>query len=277
MAHTWLSNGAVFLTGLLAGGLGGMIAQKSPAQEPFGDTTQRALPAFTGQAGGMRGPPPLVSAAIGVVVPRHRKEHCSRFVRGRLAVELGTAMAFVACYRRFGLGLPGILHMIIGWHLCILAGTDIMYTMLPNKILLSASGCALLLRLSWWLLQPRHNGMWQAQGWQEQGWRLHGWQGQVWEILIDGFLGACIGFGFLFAASLITPGAIGGGDVKMAGMIGLYLGFPGIVSGMAVGLALAALYTVSMLLIGRLKATDSIPLGVFLSIGTIWTAVAHPV
>ena len=50
-------------------------------------------------------------------------------------------------YRRFGLSLPGVVHMIIAVHLCILAATDIMYRLLPNRILLSASVFAVFLRV----------------------------------------------------------------------------------------------------------------------------------
>jgi hypothetical protein len=60
----------------------------------------------------------------------------------------------------------------------------------------------------------------------------------------------------------------------MAGVIGFYLGFPSIVSGLAVGFTLSALCIIPMLFVGRLKTTDSIPLGVFLALGTMWTVAA---
>lgn len=207
---------------------------------------------------------------IGIIMQRafargcQHKHCCRKLVLARLTLELATAAAFLALYQHYGLGLHGVLHMIIALHLCLLAGTDIMYRLLPNKVLLSVLGFALVLRSSA-LSQPRL--------WTNRTWLIRA-QGMS-SSLSGGILGACFGFGFLLVAALIKPGAIGGGDVKMAGVIGFYLGFPGVVSGLAVGFTLAAVYTVILLLLGRLKTTDTIPLGVFLSISTIWAVVAR--
>ncbi|HHT85887.1 MAG TPA: prepilin peptidase [Firmicutes bacterium] len=258
MAQEWFVNVTVLLIGLVIGSFGGVAATKLAAGAPSGDETHCSL---SEQLPGTWEFLPLTGLAISLIVGKHRRKlHCGKFLFGRLAAELGTAIAFLILYRRFGLSLPGVVHMIIAVHLCILAATDIMYRLLPNRILLSASVFAVLLRLC-------------CVG-QTPVWQFQTWQSQIRSSLIDGFWGACLGFGFLFAASVIRPGAIGAGDVKMAGVIGFYLGFPSIVSGLAVGFTLSALCIIPMLFVGRLKTTDSIPLGVFLALGTMWTVAA---
>ncbi len=234
----------VFFIGLCIGSFGGMVAARLPAGEPFGGRSN--CPSCRQTLG-----PRELMPVLSYLVQKGRCKHCGEKISpAYITVELSTAIAFLVLYKRFGLGPAGVLHMIVALHLCILAGTDIMYGLLPNRILLSASGFALILRL--------------AQVWPIQGWAS----------LIDGFCGACFGFGSLFAVALMKPGAMGGGDVKMAGVIGLYLGFPKILSGLALGFTMSAVYSIPLLLLGRLKATDTIPLGVFLAFGTIWAVAA---
>ncbi len=77
-----------------------------------------------------------------------------------------------------------------------------------------------------------------------------------------------------YVVALVKPGAMGGGDVKMAGVIGFYyLGLYKILPGLGLGFFLSSLYCVPMLIFGRLKKTDTIPLGIFLSFSTILIAV----
>jgi len=80
--------------------------------------------------------------------------------------------------------------------------------------------------------------------------------------------GAAAG-GFLLLAALASPGGMGMGDVKLAGMIGLFLGTPIVVaifvallSGMLVGMTIAV-HT-------RTKARSTgIPFGPFLAFGSL--------
>ena len=234
----------IFLLGLCFGSFGGMLAARIPLGE-----------AITGRSHCTRCNQTLepleLIPVLSFLAQRGKCRHCGEKISpAYVIVELSTAVSFVFLYRCFGLGLQGILHMIVGFHLCVLAGTDIMHGLLPNKILLSASGFAIILRMS------------------------QAWSSQTWASLIDGFWGALVGFGLLFAVAFVRPGAMGGGDVKMAGAIGFYLGFPAVLPGLALGFAVSAVYCIPLLLLGRLKKTDTIPLGVFLSFGTIVTVIA---
>ena len=75
--------------------------------------------------------------------------------------------------------------------------------------------------------------------------------------------------GFLLAAALIRPGAMGLGDVKLAAVLGLYLGrevaaalLIAFVSGSLVGLALVAHH-------GWAARSQTIPFAPFLSLGAL--------
>jgi leader peptidase (prepilin peptidase) / N-methyltransferase len=80
--------------------------------------------------------------------------------------------------------------------------------------------------------------------------------------------------GFLLAAALIRPGAMGLGDVKLAGVLGLYLGrgvaaalLVAFVSGSLLGLALIARH-------GWAARSRTIPFAPFLSLGALVALVA---
>lgn len=65
----------------------------------------------------------------------------------------------------------------------------------------------------------------------------------------------------------------GGGDVNLAGVIGLLLGWPGVIAGLFLGLVLAGVYSAGLIVLrwawGRYEAFDTIPLGPFLGAGAM--------
>lgn len=94
----------------------------------------------------------------------------------------------------------------------------------------------------------------------------------VWTGLITGtesLLGACFGSGFLWLLRLITHNGIGFGDVKFAGAIGLWLGWPAIVPGLGGAFLLGGMTGIYLLLRGRTLKTR-LPFGPFLGIGAYW-------
>ena len=67
--------------------------------------------------------------------------------------------------------------------------------------------------------------------------------------------------------------ALGFGDVNLAGVLGLLLGFPAIVVGLTIGALLGGagslVYLVARLLQGKYRAMDALPYGPFLVAGAI--------
>lgn len=58
------------------------------------------------------------------------------------------------------------------------------------------------------------------------------------------------GFALFFAFNLIRPGAMGAGDVKLAGVIGLIAGFPQVIVALAIGI-IAGGVSAAILIVGR--------------------------
>jgi leader peptidase (prepilin peptidase)/N-methyltransferase len=83
--------------------------------------------------------------------------------------------------------------------------------------------------------------------------------------------------GFLLAAALIRPGAMGLGDVKLAAVLGLYLG-RGVIAALLVAFVSGSL--IGLVLIARngwAARSRTIPFAPFLSLGALAVAVTNMV
>ncbi|MBW7881981.1 MAG: prepilin peptidase [Caldilineaceae bacterium] len=66
-------------------------------------------------------------------------------------------------------------------------------------------------------------------------------------------LGGAMGFGLFLLLAIIGRGALGMGDVKLAGIIGMMTGYPGVLTALMVGASLGA--AVALLLLATRRAT----------------------
>ncbi|MBB2976190.1 leader peptidase (prepilin peptidase)/N-methyltransferase [Microbacterium endophyticum] len=100
--------------------------------------------------------------------------------------------------------------------------------------------------------------------------------GTPWNALFRALICGALLFGF-YAILRALPGAgMGGGDVKLAGIIGLLLGFIGwvpFVVGGAAAFVLGGLFTVMMLALRRVTRESRIPFGPFM-LGGAWCGIA---
>lgn len=94
------------------------------------------------------------------------------------------------------------------------------------------------------------------------------------------FLRAVIAGGVLFvfylAVRLASPGGMGGGDVKLAGVLGLFLGWSGwhaVIFGTFASFVLGGVVAVVLLISGRATRASAIPFGPWMIAGT-WLGLA---
>lgn len=86
-------------------------------------------------------------------------------------------------------------------------------------------------------------------------------------VLINDLIGFCIGFVFLALVSLITRGALGFGDVKLFGIIGLTGGSFCTYSVLLVSLVVSAVVSIVNLARKKMGRRDSFPFGPCIAIG----------
>jgi len=97
-----------------------------------------------------------------------------------------------------------------------------------------------------------------------------------WGPFLRALAGGAILYAFYFIVRVISPRGMGGGDVKLAALVGLYLGWCGWAS-LAVG-AFAAfvfggLYSLALMLLRRAKRKTAIPFGPWMIAGA-WAGIA---
>jgi leader peptidase (prepilin peptidase)/N-methyltransferase len=179
---------------------------------------------------------------------RGRCRSCAEPISVRYPLVEGlTALAFVAVALARGLTLDLALLLPFTALLIAVAGIDLEHRIVPNRIVLPAAIYGLLGSA---LLRPE----------------------QVPELMIAG----AAAFAALLLAALAYPGGMGMGDVKLAGVMGLYLGvavapalLAAFLGGSAVGLALMARH-------GGAARKRALPFAPFLALGGLVGVIVGP-
>jgi leader peptidase (prepilin peptidase) / N-methyltransferase len=172
---------------------------------------------------------------------RGRCRHCGeRISVAYPLLEVGVAAGFVASFLAFddvdeialGCGLIATLATI--------TLTDLEHRIIPNKVLLVSAviGAAILVAGD------------------PGGLAEHG-------------IAAAIAFGFLFVMAIAYPRGMGMGDVKLAGLMGLYLG-RAVAPALLIGFAAGALVGVGLIAArGAAARKTAVPFGPFLALGGV--------
>ena len=130
------------------------------------------------------------------------------------------------------------LAAVLGGVFAVLALIDVETRRIPNAIVLPA--LALAACTSW--------------AWPERG-------------AAEGLAGAAVGLGVMAPAYALSRGGLGGGDVKMAALVGAAAGYPGALAALLVATASAAV-AAAVLLVSRPEGRRAtMPYGPFLALG----------
>lgn len=81
--------------------------------------------------------------------------------------------------------------------------------------------------------------------------------------------GLAAGGGFLLLVAVLSRGAMGGGDIKLFGVVGLFLGFEKTVLAMLLTFLIGGLVSLFLLATGIKGRKDYIPFGPFISAGSL--------
>ncbi|UCH51360.1 MAG: prepilin peptidase, partial [Chloroflexota bacterium] len=91
--------------------------------------------------------------------------------------------------------------------------------------------------------------------------------------IVDAAIGGGIGLGLLLPIGILAREGIGGGDIKLAALIGLITGFPLVFIALFLAMISGGL-TAGILLLAKLKGRkDAIPFGPFLALATMVTII----
>ena len=163
-------------------------------------------------------------------------------------LEVVTAAVLALLLGRFGDSPQAIPFTFLGVLGVMLAAIDVSVQRLPDRLVLPAFPLLIsLLALAAW---PERDGAG----------------------LIRALLGGlALGAGFLVLA-LLRPGQLGGGDIKLAGLAGLalgWLGWPAVTTAAFLGFSLLAVTSLALLVARRVRLSSAVSFGPFLLGGAL--------
>jgi leader peptidase (prepilin peptidase)/N-methyltransferase len=158
----------------------------------------------------------------------------------RPVLEVGTAALFVLVALRFGVSWELPAFLFLAGVAVLLAVIDLQHHLLPNRVVVPsvAVGAGLLL--------------------------LAALPGQEWAALLRAALGAVVLFAVFLVLALVSPSGMGMGDVKLAGLLGLHLGWLGwgaVVVGATAGFVVQAAVALVLLAGRRIGLRGELPFG----------------
>lgn len=232
----------LFIAGAMIGSFAGVVAHRVPVGEGFVSGRSRCDSCREPIAA--RDNVPVLSW----LALRGRCRHCGAAIPGLYPLtELGLGLAWAATYLVLGDDEP--FELALGLVFCavlaVVTVSDLEYRVIPNPVMMFAAVAAIALVAAW---DPS----------------------QLPEHLIAG---AAAG-GALLLVALAHPRGMGMGDVKLAGVMGLYLG-SAVAPGMLAGFLSGATY--GMALIARHGAAarkQAVPFGPFLALGGLFGLLA---
>jgi leader peptidase (prepilin peptidase) / N-methyltransferase len=173
---------------------------------------------------------------------------CGHLIGIPLTLECCTAIVLAALFGRFG-GQPELLAFsFLGCVGVALAAIDLAVHRLPDRLTLSALPVLVALLAVAAFLQHDLPGLARAA------------------------LGGLVLSGCFLLLALIRPGQLGGGDVKLAALVGLALGWLSwrtLLTGAALGFVLAALVSLVLLAARRITVKSYVAFGPFLLGGSL--------
>jgi leader peptidase (prepilin peptidase)/N-methyltransferase len=186
---------------------------------------------------------------------RGRCRYCGVHIPCRILwVELLSGLLFFLAFWRFGLSAPFIITAFWCCVFLVIIFTDWEHKLILNKVTYPAAVVALIILGA--------DSLW-------QGHLLGNLNLIPKPVILSGLIGGAIGFIFFLVVSLIRPGGMGMGDIKLAGLIGLVTGYPLAVVALLIGIVAGGLVAVALLSLGIKGRKDVVPYGSFLGIGPI--------
>jgi leader peptidase (prepilin peptidase)/N-methyltransferase len=224
----------VFLIGICIGSFLNVVIYRLPRRESF--VTGRSRCTVCGHTLAWYDLIPLAS----FLLLAGKCRYCRALISSRYPlVEFLTGAVFVLLFLHFDLTIRFVKYAFFGAFLIAVSMIDFDAYLIPDRLVGTGFLGGLFLSVL-----VRDVGIW------------------------SGILGVVVSAGFLLLVAVISKGGMGGGDIKLSAVTGLFLGWPLGPLGIFLGSCLAGV-TGAFLLVMRLKSRkDSIPFGPFIALGS---------
>lgn len=174
------------------------------------------------------------------IILRGACRYCGARISPRYpVVELFTGFTFVGLFYYYGLQQALLGSLVLSSILIMITFIDLEHYRIPDKVIVFGFLAGIV---------------------------YVAWSGEL--PLKDAFLGILAGGVPLYLLAVFTSG-MGGGDVKLAAMAGLYLGWQKVLLALFLAAGLASLAGITLIVLGIKKRKDPIPFGPFIALGTM--------
>ena len=184
---------------------------------------------------------------------RGRCRYCSARIPIRLPiVELATCLIFaLLTWHSFqawdGLGLELAIAIVYACLFLVIFVIDLEEGLVLNSVVYPGMALAFVFSFFW---------PWPEIIWPDIG-------------VLSALLGSAVGFGFMLLPYIIWRGGMGGGDVMLAGLIGMVAGFPLVFVALLLGILSGGLVAILLLILRLRTRKDPIPFGPFLAAAAV--------
>ncbi|USG64668.1 prepilin peptidase [Brevibacillus ruminantium] len=237
----YLISSILFLLGLLFGSFYNVVGLRVPQGESV------VLPPSHCRSCGHRlGPLDLVPV-LSFLLRKGKCHYCQAKVSPLYPLMEGLCgLAFVLVFVKHGWSAETILGLLFVSMLVIVSVSDLAYRLIPDKITLPA--LALFLILRFWI-HP------------DQPYWMH-------------LLAGVVGFGLFFLLTVLSRGGVGGGDIKLFAVVGLFLGLPLLALAIFLSALLGTLFGLGLMLLRGGGRKTQVPFGPFIAAGSLLAYLA---
>ena len=174
---------------------------------------------------------------------RGKCRYCGASIPYRLPlVEAMTGLVFLLLWHHYGFSIELPLAMLFTCLFIVIVAIDIKHHLILNRVVYPAIGLAFLVTI----LIPDYG-------------------------IISAVIGGVTAAGILLPLALLFPSSMGMGDVKLAALIGLLVGFPQVFIALLITFVLGGAVGGGLLLARLKRRKDPLPLAPFLTAGLITT------
>ena len=191
---------------------------------------------------------------------RGKCRHCGAAIPLRLVwVEIATGALFTLIFVRYGFGVEFVVLCVSVSFLVAVALIDLEHGLILNRMVYPTIGVLLVFAPFWTQL-----GLSRA---------LLGNSGLL-ASFFNSLLAGVGAFLLFLIIMLAYPRGMGGGDVKLVGLLGLLVGYPGVLVTLWIAVISGGAVAVSLLLLRKKGRKDAVPFGPFLALGAIAALLA---
>lgn len=234
---------AFFLLGLLCGSICNIVGLRVPKKESI-LYQPRPCPTCV-----KRLRPIELIPMLSFLLSKGKCRSCGESISPLYPVMEGiTGLLFLLVFSQYGITWETLLGVLLVSFLVIITVSDLVYQLIPNRVLLPFFLLFLLLRF------------------------FHPYEGSFPEHLI----GMAAGFLFFLLLGFISRGGMGGGDIKLFAVLGLFFPSSLLILTVMLSSLFGCLYGLYLFIIRRASRKKMVPFGPFIGIGAICSYLYGP-